>query len=88
MKLQYGDYCTSCRTAHHVIGGIFASTLVVQHWSLFCAFYASIVLYQIYDGFEDTLAQYHTKWDLLEVGIGVMIGTWIMMALQHLGAGL
>lgn len=55
---------------------------------MFCAFYASIVLYQIYDGFEDTLAQYHTKWDLLEVGIGVMIGTWIMMALQHLGAGL
>jgi hypothetical protein len=88
MQLKYADYCSSCRTAHHVIGGFFASTLVVQHWSLFIAFWLSLVLYQVYDGLEDAAAQYHTKWDLLEVGFGIALGTWTLWCLELLGAGL
>lgn len=78
------DYNSTPGTLFHVIGGIIVPTLYLLHWSLSCIFFSAIALYQIYDGCEDILAKYHTKWDMLEVGVGVMFGTWIMIAINFI----
>ena len=85
MQLQYGDYCTSCRTAHHVVGGFFATPIIAQSWALFLAFFVSVILYQVYDGFEDIMAMQHTKWDILEFSFGIFLCSWMLIILEFFG---
>lgn len=78
------EYFPTRCTPWHMLGGMFVALLTgVIGAGIFFA--GTIYIYQLYDSLpRECLAWDHTKWDILESGVGSMITGCALMILEYI----
>jgi uncharacterized membrane protein len=80
--MNYCDWHSTKGTIYHIFGGFFSSFLILVDASILYVLVLLFVVYQLIDACESDTSFHHTKWDVLEFGIGIAIGSYCILLLD------